>query len=87
MLENGVRNVRVVAMATGRKMRNLADGDRHVTAVAFSPDGKLLALGNEYGQLRVIEAVSGKELSRLVERGGVSAVAFSPDVARRPYMR
>jgi len=50
-----------------------------VIAVAFSPDGKWVATGSYDRTARVMEAATGKEVSRLAHQGRVFAVAFSPD--------
>ena len=55
-----------------------------VTAVAFSPDGQLLATasGNPWrgeGSAWVWEVGSGRQVAKLVHQGSVTAVAFSPD--------
>jgi WD40 repeat protein len=48
-------------------------------AAAFSPDGRLLAVGG-YGEVTVMEAATGKVAVRLAgPAGSVTAVAFSPD--------
>ena len=53
-----------------------------ITAVAWSPDGKLIAYGDWSGRIRLIDA----ETRRLVQllpghEGGVNCVAWSPDGA------
>jgi WD40 repeat protein len=50
-----------------------------VLAVAFSPDGKLVATGSRDKTARVFEARTGSEVARLAHQGAVYAVAFSPD--------
>jgi RNA polymerase sigma factor (sigma-70 family) len=51
-----------------------------INAVAYSPDGKLLASGGGYHELRIWDARTGKELQRMI---GLSSwpfsIAFSPD--------
>jgi WD40 repeat protein len=57
-----------------------------VSRLAFSPDGKALAAGNEDGTVRVWDVGTGKETA--VFRGplfGVHALAFSPDGALLAY--
>src|SRR5262249_30607081 len=46
--------------------------------LAFSPDGKLLALACGDKSLRVFEATTGKEILKQA-RGFINAVAFAPD--------
>jgi RNA polymerase sigma factor (sigma-70 family) len=49
-------------------------------ALAFAPDGKLLAGGNKDGTIRFWDAATGKELRRLEGHGrGVTSIAFAPD--------
>jgi WD40 repeat protein len=53
--------------------------DNTAFALAFSPDGRWLASSGFDMTVRVTEASTGKEVSRLVGQGTVSSVAFSPD--------
>jgi WD40 repeat protein len=59
------------------------------TSVAFSPDGKILASGEQNRGVHLWDAATGRELARLGERqapfmrlNGVDALAFSPDGKR-----
>jgi len=57
-----------------------------VNAVAFSPDATRIAIASgsqrSNGSVRVIDAITGAEISRLDHNGDVNAVAFSPDGTR-----
>jgi WD40 repeat protein len=53
-------------------------GHQSVRAVAFSPDGKLVATGGG-GTLKLWEVASGRELRTLSHATWAEAVAFSPD--------
>src|SRR5207249_6272615 len=49
-----------------------------VEALAFSPDGRMLATGSSAGMVRLWDAVTGKELHQLAgHQGGVKALVFS----------
>jgi RNA polymerase sigma factor (sigma-70 family) len=65
---------------TGKLLLKLPDPRQQMTAVAFSPDGRLLATAGLSGVVRVWEVITGKGCYQLEGHGrGVNAVAFSPD--------
>ena len=54
-------------------------GHGPVQAVAFSPDGKRVAIGSADGTVSVLEVETGRQLHNLQEhKGGVVGLAFSP---------
>ncbi|MDZ4401913.1 serine/threonine-protein kinase [Prosthecobacter sp.] len=50
-----------------------------VNCIAFSPDGRYLAAGSEDNTVRVIEAATGKEMSKAKFGDQVWSVSFSPE--------
>ncbi len=69
--------------ATGKKIQtvlNIGKTDKPIKSIAFSPDGKKLAVGADDGILRVIESDSGKEIYTSPSRNArIEQVAFSPN--------
>lgn len=50
-----------------------------MTSIAISPDGTLLAAGNEDGSIFLWDPITHEELFHLHHPGGVLSLAFSPD--------
>jgi serine/threonine protein kinase/WD40 repeat protein len=52
--------------------------------LAFSPDSRLVALGNVFGVIRLVETATGREVARLTgpEPQGYSPACFTPDGTR-----
>jgi RNA polymerase sigma factor (sigma-70 family) len=78
--EKGVYFARLWEVATGKELRRLRYGNDVFRTIAFSPDGKTVAVGGDGGRTRLWEADTGKELLTLPGGGyRVRSVAFSPD--------
>jgi WD40 repeat protein len=77
---------RTVRLWDARKLREVARlprFDRKLGALAFSPDGRLLAAGGNDGGVRLWDVASRKEVARYDWGvGGVAALAFAPDGMR-----
>ena len=58
-------------------------GSKGALSVAFSPDGKTLAVGDRNGRIYLWDAASGQAIASLADPAskGVNSVAFSPDGA------
>jgi WD40 repeat protein len=73
-----------VAVADGREIARITH-DGAVQAVAFSPNGKVLATASGEdiigigGEARLVAVADGHEIARITHDGMVQAVAFSPD--------
>jgi len=81
--------VSILDARTLEPLLEIGTGAPALTALAWSPDGKLVAGGAKSGHLRLWDAVSGVERGQFRgnERkgdpwGGLRSVAFSPDVTR-----
>jgi WD40 repeat protein len=74
--------IRVFDAQTQKELLTMMGHTGRVTALAFSPDGKLLASGSADRSIGLWEAATGKELRRFKVADGVTAVTFSPDGSR-----
>ena len=57
----------------------IAGHAEEVTALTWSPDGKMLVSGDKGGAVRVYDGATGKELIRLAGPKGVTGVSVSAD--------
>jgi eukaryotic-like serine/threonine-protein kinase len=72
-------DVSVWAIPSGTKLRQLRQIGERVSAVAYSPDGRLIAAGSRDGAMQVWHADSGTLQSQLnLRRGKILAVEFDP---------
>ena len=68
---------------TGRADPSFTDKSLGTECVAFSRDGKYIGLGDQVGDLFVVDAKSGKELRHIwTLLGPLQSIAFSPDGKR-----
>ncbi len=70
---------RVWDVRTGQERFRLGDDASRGKAVAYSPDGVLLASGHSDGAIRLWDAATGKEVRRWSSPSGVRSLAFAPD--------
>ena len=68
---------------TGKVVKKLPVASRYVAGVAFSPDGKRIAVADRLSGMRVLDVESGKALPGIVASPNrIYSVAFSPDGRR-----
>jgi len=75
--------IKLVDVATWRNKRKFLEGNKSlIWAIAFSPDGRLLAVG-VWNMVRLLDITSGQEVSGFSGHTHfVSALAFAPDGSR-----
>jgi WD40 repeat protein len=66
-------------VGAGKPLRVLEGLKVGVTAVRFSPDGKLLATANGVGTVRLWDVATGKVVGAVQEEDIVRSLAFTPD--------
>jgi RNA polymerase sigma factor (sigma-70 family) len=83
LASSGVGTIRLWQVPGGRELKTIS-GQNGLTAVAFSPDGMVLAsAGHDGGHdpvVRLWEVATGKEVRRWTgHRNAINALAFAPD--------
>lgn len=72
--------IRLLDFASGNVIFTLDQQKDECYAVAYSPDGKLVAGGAQDGTVKIWNASDGKLVTRLKEQTGwITGIAFSPD--------
>jgi serine/threonine protein kinase/WD40 repeat protein len=74
--------VRVIDLTNGRQQWSAIASKEYITALAFSPDGKMLASAAGFGEgdIRLWDVPTGKELGRLEgHKSWVGSLVFWPD--------
>jgi WD40 repeat protein len=74
--------LRICEVTSGREILRIPLGESVIYCLAFSHDGKLIAAGDDDGQLCVIDAESGRVLKRQRQSQSLFRLAFSPDGRR-----
>jgi WD40 repeat protein len=73
------RLVKLWDVENDRDLRNLTGHTADVTAVAMTPDGRLVISGSQDGMVKVWEAKTGQEVASLMALGNEDYVAVTPD--------
>ncbi|MFD7710553.1 helix-turn-helix domain-containing protein [Streptomyces sp. NPDC059786] len=74
---NDADHVQLWDVTTGRTRARLDADDS--AYMAFSPDGRILAVSNDDGQIFLWDTATGRPRTVLTDRGSVYALMFSPD--------
>ncbi len=72
--------LRIWEVASGRERVKLPGAPVGLGSIAWSPDGRQVARGNQDGTVQIFDAATGNEvMKREGKQGVVSSLAFSPD--------
>jgi WD40 repeat protein len=84
MLEERSHPIELWDATTGKRIRGLEVKALGITALAMSPDGRILASGSQDSKVIIFDVGTGKELRRVTHEGSgvVYDLAFSPDGRR-----
>lgn len=76
---SGSTGLHLMDATTLKRVRHMPMGNVTLHAIAFSPDGKMVAAAASSGDLSLRETSTGQELYHLGGMGGIRDLAFSPD--------
>jgi WD40 repeat protein len=82
---SGGRQIRVIDLHDGKRLWSAMAAKQFVTALAFSPEGKMLASAAGFGEsdIRLWDVATGKEIGRLEgHQSWVGSIVFWPDGSR-----
>jgi WD40 repeat protein len=71
--------ITILDAATQKELIRIQGHTERVTALAFSPDGKMLASGSVDKSVRLWDLATGREVRRLQGANSIEALSFSPD--------
>jgi WD40 repeat protein len=77
----GGRSIRLLEVGTGKEIHKIT-GERLLRSVVFSPDGKLLASGDEQAVVKLWDPRTGKQVREVADLKSIAeslSLAFSPD--------
>lgn len=70
-------------VTTGRELKSFSSDGKDIYGIALSPDGNLLAAGDQDGNIHLWDVESGKKLDKLSGHAGlVNRIAFNQDGSR-----